>query len=176
MSAKTNQLQVRLAAESDVPAILRIYNEAVLTTTATFDTNPESIEQRLAWFRQHDARHPILVVVYDGAVRGWASLSEWSTRCAYANTVEDSIYIEEAFQGRGAGKLLLARLIDAGRQARMRTIIARIATTQDVSIRLHAQAGFAAVGTMREVGEKFGKLLDVCIMQYIYAPEPRSGS
>lgn len=160
--------RVRAASEADLPAILRIYNDAVLTTTATFDTQPETMAQRLTWFRHHGKRHPVLVLEHEGEVRGWASLSEWSTRCAYELTAENSIYIDEPFQGRGAGKVLLAQLIDAGRQAGLRTIVARVASTQTVSVHLHERAGFRHVGTMEQVGEKFGKLLDVCIMQYIY--------
>lgn len=166
------EYRVRPATEADIPAILRIYNHHVLTSAATFDTNPESEEMRLAWLRQHGPQHPVLVLEYEGQVHGWASLSEWSTRCAYEKTAEDSIYIDDALQGRGAGKLLLQRLIEAGRAAGLRTIVARIATTQTASLRVHEQAGFRVVGTMERVGEKFGKLLDVCIMQYMYDSEP----
>lgn len=162
------EYRVRPATESDVPAILRLYNHHVLTSAATFDTEPETEAARLAWFRSHGPEHPILVLEHEGEVRGWASLSEWSTRCAYAKTAEDSIYLDEALQGRGAGRLLLERLLEAGREAGLRTVIARVATTQTASLRLHERVGFRVVGTMERVGEKFGKLLDVCIMQYIY--------
>lgn len=172
---QTNYL-VRPAIEADVPAILRIYNHHVLTSAATFDTQPDTEEARLAWLRHHGPLHPVLVLEHEGDVRGWASLSEWSTRCAYAKTAEDSIYLDEPLQGRGAGKVLLERLIDAGREAGLRTVIARIATTQTASLRVHERVGFRVVGTMERVGEKFGKLLDVCIMQYIYESDPPSGA
>jgi hypothetical protein len=90
---------VRPAAETDAAAIARIYNQAVLNTTATFDTEVESADKRLAWLRSHsDARHPVLVAEVDGEVVGWASLSSWSDRCAYAASVEASAYVDEAHQ------------------------------------------------------------------------------
>jgi len=77
---------VRRAEPGDVPAITVIYNEAILTTEASFDTEPKTLEEQDAWFSRHDSRHPIMVAEQGGAITGWASLSDWSDRCAYANT------------------------------------------------------------------------------------------
>src|SRR3972149_6240475 len=84
---------IRTAELSDLDWITNIYNEAILTTTATFDTHPKSRAEQLEWFQTHDARHPILVAVLDGNVVGWASLSKWSDRCAYSETGETSFYV-----------------------------------------------------------------------------------
>jgi L-amino acid N-acyltransferase len=71
---------IRKANIADVPAITRIYNEAILTTTATFDNQPKAPEEQLDWFNSHDQRHPIMVAEENGRVVAWASLSEWSSR------------------------------------------------------------------------------------------------
>ena len=73
-------VKIRKATTADIPAITEIYNEAVLTTTATFDTQPKSLEEQNAWFEEHDQKHPVLVAEQDHLVTAWASLSEWSSR------------------------------------------------------------------------------------------------
>jgi phosphinothricin acetyltransferase len=73
-------LSVRVATVADVAAITEIYNEAILTTDATFDSEPKSVDSQEKWFKAHDARHPVLVAERDGKVVGWASLSPWSDR------------------------------------------------------------------------------------------------
>lgn len=76
---------IRRAELADLPAITDVYNEAIVTTTATFDTEPKTVEQRQEWFRSHDERHPIFVAVLDSRVVGWASISRWSERAASAD-------------------------------------------------------------------------------------------
>jgi L-amino acid N-acyltransferase len=158
---------IRDAQIGDLPAIRDIYNEAVRNTTATFDTEPRSLEAQEAWFREHGPEHPVLVLMEDGRVIGWASLSPYSDRKAYAGTVENSVYVGEAFRGRGAGTALLTELIDRARRTGRHAIIAKIAQDNPASIRLHRAAGFIPVGTLREVGLKFGRLLDVDLLELI---------
>jgi len=164
----------RPAKLDDLEAITEIYNEAILTTDATFDTEPKSDAEQRVWFTNHGPKNPILVAELDGTVVGWASLSKWSPRRAYADTAEVSLYIKEEFRSRGIGKKLLETIIQEGDRAGLHTVIARITTGNKESIHLHEQAGFKHIGIMREVGQKFGKLLDICLMQKIYhakAPE-----
>jgi len=116
----------------------------------------------------HDARHPVLIAEQDDIVIGWASLSQWSDRCAYYDTAEISLYIKEKHRGKGIGKELMKATIREGKTAGLHTIIARIADGNKISIDLCKSAGFQHIGTMREVGKKFGKLLDVHLMQLIY--------
>ncbi len=164
-------MKIRRATLEDLNDITEIYNDAVLRTDATFDNEPKTQEQQLSWFRGHDSRHPILVAEVEGRVAGWASLSEWSIRCAYADTAELSVYIEEGSRGRGIGTQLMMAVMDAGRECGLHTVLSRITEGNSISIRLHEAAGFDNVGTMREVGLKFGKLLDVRIMQFMYRRE-----
>ncbi len=151
-----------------IEPITEIYNQAVLTTTATFDTEPISIDEQRIWFAEHDDRFPVYVALKFGKVIGWASLSKWSGRCAYSSTAEISIYIKEGYRGKGIGTKLINRVLDEGKKAGIHTILARIAEGSEASVRLHQNAGFEYVGVMREVGKKFGKLLDVHLLQLIF--------
>jgi phosphinothricin acetyltransferase len=159
---------IRKAVLADVPAITEIYNEAILTTAATFDTEPKTVIDRKKWFKAHGPRNPVIVAEIDGNVIGWASLSEWSTRCAYADTVELSLYIKEIFRNRGIGKLLMQAVLGEGKKAGLHTVISRITGGNDVSINLHHQFDFKDIGVMKEVGNKFGTLLDVYMLQKMY--------
>jgi phosphinothricin acetyltransferase len=161
-------LNVRPATEKDQQAILDIYNEAVENTTATFDTVKRSIEKQFEWFRNHKENHPVIVAEEDGEIKGWASLSPWSDRKAYSKTVEVSVYVHHKYRGQGIGKKLLEVITLEGKKVNNHTILARIAGGNEISVHIHEQLGYTHIGTMREVGEKFGKLIDVSIMQYMY--------
>ena len=158
-------IQIRRAELADLEAITAIYNEAIANTTATFDTEPKTADEQLKWFQEHDQRHPILVAVLDGKVVGWASLSKWSDRCAYADTAETSFYVEAGHRGQGIGRQLKHAIIEEARRLRFHTLIARVAEGSDASIHLNDSFGFVHVGTLKEVGRKFGKLLDVHLLQ-----------
>lgn len=159
---------IRKAEIRDLPAITGIYNEAVLHTTATFDTATKTIEEQRVWFDKHGVKYPILVAEEDKNVIGWASLSKWSDRCAYSDTAEASVYIKETHQRKGLGRALSETLLQAGREAKLHTVILRIGEGNTGSIKLAKALGFKDIGTMKEVGKKFGKLLDVHLMQLIF--------
>lgn len=148
-------------------AITEIYNDAILKTTATFDTEPKTVESQEKWFEKHTEKYPLLVYEESNQVLGWASLNQWSDRCAYSDTAEISLYIAEAHRGKGIGKQLMSAIMEEGQKARLHTVIARIAEGNEVSVRLHEAAGFQVIGTMKEVGNKFGRRIDVLLMQRI---------
>jgi L-amino acid N-acyltransferase YncA len=158
-------VQIRRAEPTDLEAITEIYNEAILATTATFDTEPKSTAERLTWFQAHDERHPILVAVLDGKVVGWSSLSRWSDRRAYDDTAETSFYVKLDFRGQGIGRKLKEATIEEARSLEIHTLIARVAEGSEESLHLNQSVGFVLVGTLKEVGRKFGRLLDVHILQ-----------
>ena len=166
MSDSTNVI-IRQARPSDATAIAHIYNEAILTTVATFDTEPKTAEERARWLASHDDRHPILVAEVDGAVVGWASLTEWSDRPAYADTAESSFYVHSTHRGRGIGRKLKEAIVDHARRLGYHTLIARITAGSIESLHLNESTGYVHVGTLKEVGRKFGRLLDVHILQKI---------
>lgn len=156
---------IRRAELGDAAAIADIYNEAILTTTATFDTELKSVEERTQWLQSHDDRHPVLVAVVEGKTVGWAGLTVWSDRSAYDDAAETSFYVHSAYRGRGIGRKLKEAIIEEARRLRFHTLIARITAGSCESVHLNESAGFVHVGTLKEVGRKFGKLLDVHIMQ-----------
>lgn len=163
---------VRAASPRDLPAITAIYNDAVLHLTATMDTVPKSLRQQRAWFKRHGGRYPVLVAVEAGEVVGWASLSRWSDRPAYDGTSEISVYVREDARGRGIGTRLMRPLLSEGRKRGLHTVIARIAGGNVASVRLHEAFGFKEVGVTREVGFKFGKRIDVLLMQKVFGGRP----
>ena len=160
-------VNLRLANRCDAAAIAEIYNEAIATTTATFDVEPRSAEDRAAWLETHDERHPVFVAEVDGVVVGWACLSAWSDRAAYAGTGEVTYYVLSTHRGHGIGRYLQDALIAHAKAHGFHTLIARITAGNDASVRLCEAAGFERVGTMKEVGFKFGELLDVHVLQKI---------
>ena len=162
-------MNVRPATREDLPAILEIYNEAVLTTTASYDYEPRTLEHRIAWFEDHArGNFPVFVAVNaDGRVAGWSSLSRFHDRMGYRFTTENSIYVAADQRGRGVGKLLLAPLIDAAKARGLHAILAVIDASNEASIRLHARFGFERVGLFKQVGYKFGRWLDVAYMELI---------
>jgi L-amino acid N-acyltransferase YncA len=166
-------MKIRPATREDIPAILDIYNDAVLTTTATYDYQPRPLQHRINWFEEHERiGFPVFVAEDEaGKIVGWSSLSRYHDRPGFQFTSENSIYVAAHARGRGIGKLLLAPLVDAARHIGMRAIIAAIDATNEASVRLHARFGFVEVGRFRNVGFKFGRWLDVVYMELLL-PEP----
>ncbi len=161
-------MRIRKASQEDLPMITEIYNEAILTTIATFDTTQKTIEEQQTWFEDHGNKNPIMVAEIDGTVVGWSSLSKWSDRCAYTDTAEISLYIKKEYQGKGIGKDLLKRILEEGEKQGLHAVIARITEGNTISIALHESLGFFHIGVMKEVGVKFEKRLDVYLMEKIF--------
>lgn len=158
---------VRLARLEDAEAIRQIYNREVTGTTVTFDLVPRSLDDQRAWLAAHAGAHPAVVAV-DGAtheVVGFGSLSPYRDRPAYSTTVEDSVYVYHEHRGRGVGRVLLAELVRLGTGHGFHAMMARIVGGHEASIALHKACGFALVGVEKEVGRKFGRWLDVALMQ-----------
>ncbi len=164
-------LEIRPADLCDLEAITEIYNQAILHTTATFDIVPKTCAEQREWFEAHQDYFPILVGVIEGEIIGWTCLSKWSDRCGYASTAEISVYIHEKYRNKGCGRQLINTLIEMGRKSGLHTIIARLSNENQASLHLFEQLGFQYSGTIKEVGQKFGKLLDVIIMQLIFSSE-----
>jgi len=156
---------IRAATEADLPGIFAIYDREVLHGTATFDTEPKSPARRLEWLRDDaGGRYPILVAEDGGAIAGWARLYAWSHRCAYARAAENAVYVHADQRGKGVGRALLAELIRLAPQRGVQVLLARIVEGNPASLALHQALGFQTIGLMRRVGEKFGKVLDVRLM------------
>jgi len=161
-------VKIRKASLKDLKGITEIYNHAILNTVATFDTEIKTVKEQKRWFEEHGPKNPIIVAEIDKEIVGFASLSKYSTRCAYSDTAEISLYVKEKYQGKNIGKQLMKEIIDAGEKAGLHAIISRIAQGNKISIHLHETVGFKHVGIYKEVGYKFGKRLDVYLMEKIY--------
>ena len=161
-------MKIRRAKLKDLDHITGIYNEAILKTNATFDTKPKTLKEQKIWFKDHGYKNPIIVAEQKGIIIGWASLSKWSDRCAYSDTAELSVYVREKNQRKGIGRKLIKAIIEEGEKINLHTAIARITEGNNSSINLHESLGFFHIGIMREVGFKFGKRLDVFLMQKIF--------
>lgn len=166
-------VSIRRAEETDLVEITAIYNEAVLNSVATFDTQPKNLEEQRKWFLAHHSRHPVLVAEFDSKIVGWCSLSAWSDRCAYADTAEISTYVHKDFRSQGIGKALNTFAINFAREAGFHSILARVSGHNVAGAEIQKRLGFLLVGTMREVGNKFGKLHDVHLFQLMLAGEGR---
>jgi L-amino acid N-acyltransferase len=169
-------LQTRLATVDDAAAIGAIYNLEVTTSVVTFDLVPRSLEEQRRWLSDRSGAHAVIVAeelvdAGDGGgpaptIVGYASLSPYRTRPAYKTSVEDSVYVHRDHQGKGVGKLLLRDLLDVATAHGFHAVFARIVDGGDgASIALHRALQFELVGVEREVGRKFGRWLDVVLMQ-----------
>ena len=159
-------IAIRDAREADLTAMLAIYNDAVLTTTAVYDYQPRSSEQQAAWFQaKHEQGLPVLVAEDGGAVVGFASYGPFRPWPAYLHSVENSLYVTPERRSRGIGSLLLPALIKRAAERGLHTMIAGIDATNEASLRLHAKFGFERVAQFREVGWKFERWLDLAFLQ-----------
>jgi len=166
-------VNVRDAALGDVPAMARIYDHFVETSVATFDTEPRGLDVLTAKVEHADQSDHVLVALENEQVVGYATSGPFRPRPAYGQTKETSVYVHPAHTGAGVGRalysVLLARL---DQDATVHTQVSVIALPNSASEALHLALGFERVGTLREVGHKQGRYVDVLYMQRI-SPQPR---
>lgn len=152
---------IRPAGEADIPVINAIQNHYIRTTHIHFATEPVADAEALAEWKAGRARLPCLVADESGQVAGFARASAWKSRCAYAWSVEVSVYLEPAARGRGLGRALYERLFPILRAQGYRSAIAGIALPNDASVRLHEAVGMRHCGTFERVGYKLGRWWNV---------------
>jgi phosphinothricin acetyltransferase len=159
-------MDVRLAGPDDAEAIRAIYNVEVLESTATFDLVPRTRDDQRVWLRAHAGAHPAVVAVDGGGeVVAFGSLSPYRDRPAYSTTVEDSVYVHRDHRGGGVGRVVLDELVALAVTHGFHSVIGRIVGGHEASIALHRRCGFEQAGVERQVGRKFGRWLDVVLMQ-----------
>ncbi|NTV65966.1 MAG: N-acetyltransferase [Oscillochloris sp.] len=159
---------IRTASWADLPAILAIYNDAVLHTTASYDLEPVSMAQRALWLASHEERgDPVIVAELGGSVVGFGAYGPFQAKLGYRFTVENSVYVATEWRGHGIGRQLLVPLIAHARAAGMHAMIAKIDAENPVSLHLHASCGFIEVGRFSQVGYKFDRWLDMVCMQLL---------
>ena len=174
---------VRDATVDDMDAVRAIYNALFDTTTIAWTEEEQTAEQRLAWFqRQTERGFPVLVACAGddggGEVLGFAAYGDFRGAgkwLGYRYTVEHTIHVRRSHWGAGVGRLLLGALIERARAQGMHAMIAAIDGENESSMRLHERLGFVEVGRLPEIGLKFGRWLDLVLMQLILASAPPSG-
>jgi phosphinothricin acetyltransferase len=163
---------IRHANRADLQAILDIYNDAILNTTAVYSYQPHTLEMRQQWYDEKIEKNiPVITADVDGRAVGFASYGPFRAWPAYKYSVEHSVYVHREFRNRGIARELLTLLIDIVRKKDVHTIIAGIDADNAASIHLHRQLGFEDAAYFKQVGYKFGKWLDLRFLQLILANE-----
>jgi phosphinothricin acetyltransferase len=161
-------IEYRAAVKEDLPQMLEIYNDLILHTTAVYSNDPHTIEMRTEWFETKQKQgFPVFVAEENNTVLGFATFGPFRSWPGYKHTVENSVYVAASSRGKGIGKQLLGKLIEAAKELKMHVIIAGIDADNVTSIELHRQFGFVEAAHLKEVGYKFGRWLDLKFMQLI---------
>ena len=166
-------MKIRVAEERDMPQLLAIYNYEVEHGTATFDLHKKTMAERSEWFYAHNHdNHPLIVAELEDKAVGYASLSPYRDKEAYAATVELSVYVDPEYRRRGIARRLMAEILaEARRRQDIHTVVSVITGGNAASVALHEDFGFEYCGTIKEVGKKFGRLLDIVNYQLIIPGE-----
>lgn len=160
---------MRAATRDDVPAILDIYNASVAVDTASWDTAPQGLAERAAWFDARDAAgHAVLVAVDPaGVVLGWGSWGPFRAKHGYRLTMEHTLYVAEHARRRGVGRALMRAIIETAREAGVHALVGGLSHENEVSLVLHRRFGFVEVGRLPQVGVKFGRWLDLVLVELL---------
>ena len=162
------KIGIRPAGSGDLDAILGIYNDAIVNTTAVYDYQPRTSDLQRQWFETKQAQRLPVFVAHDGAtVIGFGSFGPFRPWPAYQFTVENSLYVDSTYRRKGAGTALLASLVNAAQTAGYHAMVAGIDAANEASLALHRKAGFQPVAHFREVGWKFERWLDLVFMERI---------
>ena len=148
-------------------AILEILNTAIVTSTALYDYQPRTLENMVAWFSAKTAGDfPVIGIENEaGRLMGFGSYGTFRAYPAYKYTVEHSVYVHEDFRALGLGKRLVELVIEAAVRQQKHAIIGAIDASNSASLKLHEGLGFKRVGTLPQVGFKFGHWLDLALVQ-----------
>ena len=161
-------MRIRPAQPADLPALLAIYNDAIVHTTASWDLLPWTAVRQAEWYATKvEHRHPILVADADGEVVGYAAYGPFREKAGYAATMEHSVYVRTDRRGLGIGRALMVAIIEAARANGVHVLIGGLSADNDVSMALHRSFGFVEVGRLPEVGRKFDRWLDLVMLQLI---------
>lgn len=172
------ELVIRDATPADIAAITAIYGREVAEGVATFEQTPPTVESMTARLEAVDRLGaPWLVAENDGQVVAYAYATAYKMRAAYRHTAETSVYVHPDAQRTGVGRALMAAMVERLYDIGIRRLIAAITGESHASIALHAELGFQPAGRLQRVGHKFGRWLDVALMELDLDPmaAPPSG-
>jgi L-amino acid N-acyltransferase len=156
---------IRPARVEDNGQIAGIWNLEAIGTIATTDTEPRTPAGQAAWLAAHTDEYPAVVAVEGHEVLAFGGLSPYRPKPSYRWTVEDSVYVKDGYRGKRLGREILEELIARGRARGHHSMIARVTSENEPSLRLHERCGFTRVGLERDAAYKLGRWLDVVTLQ-----------
>src|ERR1700730_12860787 len=168
-------MSIRFATLDDAPTICTIYNQGVDDRGATLETEVRDVDERRRWLSSRGTRYPVLVAEARGQIIGWSSLNSFNPRRAYDHVADISVYVQRSWRGRGAGRLLLDRVIDLGRGLHFHKLVLACCPTNKAGIALYERMGFAPVGIYREQGLLDGRWVDVLVMERLFEQTAEKG-
>jgi L-amino acid N-acyltransferase YncA len=164
-------MEITDARESDIPAITEIYNDIIRTSTAIFNDVPVSVEDRTAWWKARVSQgYPVLVARDENGIAGFATFGDFRSWPGYRFTVEGTIHIASSTRRQGVGSALMDALVLRARAAGKHVMVAGVDSANIASLRFLERSGFERVGQLREVGNKFGRFLDLVFLQLMLEP------
>jgi phosphinothricin acetyltransferase len=164
-SATAEEMKIRDAVESDLPAIIKIYNAAIATRVATAQLEQVTLDERRNWLKEHSPdRHPFWVLEIDRKIAGWLTLKTFLPRCAYRGTSEVSVYVDERFRRHGVGRTLLGEAIGRASALKIKAMVGLIFAHNEPSLRLFEQLGFERWGLLPRVAQLDAVERDLTIM------------
>ncbi|WP_294586607.1 GNAT family N-acetyltransferase [uncultured Phocaeicola sp.] len=158
---------IRTVNLNDAQAIAGIYNEYILHTCITFETEAVSASDMAQRIQTIASAYPYFVYEEDGEILGYCYAHSWKEKQSYRQTVETTVYVKRGHEHQGIGTILMQKLIEASRQAGLHVLIACITCPNEASVKLHEKLGFSQVSRFHEVGRKFGQWLDIYDFQLI---------
>ena len=158
---------IRRVELQDSKAIADIYNEYIMHSVATFETESLEEEEMRSRIIEIFTSFPYWVYETDGRVVGYCYAHTWKQRAAYKYTLETTVYVSSGYVGKGIGKALMQKLIDECRESGYHALIACITSGNEASSSLHLKLGFKQVSFFEQVGSKFGRWLDVADYQLL---------
>jgi phosphinothricin acetyltransferase len=159
---------IRHATEEDLPAMLVIYNDIIVNTTAVWHEEPHTLQMRKEWFEQRRQQgFPVFVADEENTILGFSTLGPFRTWYGYRYTAENSIYVAKEHRGKGVANLLIPPLISAAKDLKIHAIVAGIEAENIASIALHEKFGFVEVAHFKEVGFKFGRWMDLKFLELL---------
>ena len=154
---------IRTAVPADIPYLLDIYNFEVENGMATLDIDKKTLPEWEEWYYAHGTEnHPLIVCEAEGEIAGYATLSSYRHKQAYSSTVELSVYVSGRHRRKGVGEALCRHIIAMAKEnPSLHTVVSVITSGNEASVRLHEKLGFTFCGTIKEVGVKFGRFVDI---------------
>ena len=163
--AASEKMRIRDAVETDLPAIIKIYNAAIATRMATAQLEPVTLESRRRWLKDHSPdRHPFWVLEIGGKIAGWLTLKPFLPRGAYRGTDEVSVYVDEKFRRRGVARMLLEEAIVRAPSLQIRAMVGLIFAHNQPSLKLFEQVGFEKWGLLPRIARLDQDERDLTIM------------